>query len=48
MVSDSVVARAAEAALDGAQPLAHNGYKIPLTQALARRALQELTSQAGK
>ena len=47
-VSDAVIARAAAVALDGAQPLAHNGYKITLTQALVRRALQELTSQAGK
>jgi xanthine dehydrogenase YagS FAD-binding subunit len=45
-VSDEVIARAAEAALDGAQPLAHNGYKTPLAQALVRRALQELTSGA--
>jgi xanthine dehydrogenase YagS FAD-binding subunit len=47
-VSDEVIARAAEAALDGAQSLAHNDYKIPLAQTLVRRALQELTSQAGK
>jgi xanthine dehydrogenase YagS FAD-binding subunit len=47
-VSDAVITRAAEVALDGAQPLDHNGYKIPLTQVLVRRALQELTSQAGK
>jgi len=43
-VSDDVITRAAEAALEGAQPLAHNGYKIPLIKALVRRALQELTS----
>jgi xanthine dehydrogenase YagS FAD-binding subunit len=48
MVSDEVITRAAEVALDGAQPLAHTGYKIPLAQALVRRALQELTSRAGK
>jgi xanthine dehydrogenase YagS FAD-binding subunit len=47
-VSDAVIARAAAVALDGAQPLAHNGYKITLTQALVRRALRELTSQASK
>ena len=40
-------ARAAEAALEGAQPLAHNGYKVPLAKALVRRALQGLTSGAG-
>jgi xanthine dehydrogenase YagS FAD-binding subunit len=41
--SEAVIARAAEAALDGAQPLAHNAYKIPLGKALVRRALGELT-----
>ena len=30
-----------EAALDGAQPLEQNGYKVPLTKALVRRALQQ-------
>ena len=43
-VSDELIARAAEAALDGATPLAHNGYKIPLAKALVRRALGSLTS----
>jgi xanthine dehydrogenase YagS FAD-binding subunit len=47
-VSGELIVRAAEVALDGAQQLAHNGYKIPLAQALVRRALQELTSRAGK
>ena len=46
-VSDEVITRAAEAALEGAQPLAHNGYKVPLAMALVRRALQELTSGVG-
>ena len=32
-------ARAAEAALAEAAPLAHNGYKVPLAKALIRRAL---------
>jgi len=31
----------AEAALDGALPLEQNGYKVPLTKALVRRALQQ-------
>lgn len=43
-VSDDVIARAAETALDSAQPLAHNGYKVPLAKALVRRALEGLTS----
>ena len=33
---------AARLALDGAKPLAKNAYKIPLTQALVRRALTKL------
>ena len=47
-VSDDVITRAAEAALAGAQPLAHNGYKNPLARALVRRALQGLTSGVGE
>ena len=34
-----VLAAAADAALAGAEPLAKNGYKVPLAQALIRRAL---------
>jgi xanthine dehydrogenase YagS FAD-binding subunit len=45
--SHEVITQAAEAALEGAQPLAHNGYKVPLAKALVRRALQGLTSGAG-
>jgi CO/xanthine dehydrogenase Mo-binding subunit len=37
--SEEVLGRAAEAALEGAQPLGHNGYKVPLARALVRRAL---------
>lgn len=35
-----VLAAAADAALTGAQPLAKNGYKLPIARALVRRALQ--------
>ncbi|MFT4040958.1 MAG: FAD binding domain-containing protein [Thermomicrobiales bacterium] len=35
-----VLDAAAEAALEGAEPLAKNGYKLPLTRALVRRALE--------
>ncbi|HLL49918.1 MAG TPA: xanthine dehydrogenase family protein subunit M [Thermomicrobiales bacterium] len=41
-LSEELIALAAEAALDGAQPLTHNGYKIPLTTALVRRALRSV------
>jgi xanthine dehydrogenase YagS FAD-binding subunit len=40
--SESLVNDAAEAALEGAMPLAHNGYKIPLLKALVRRALSKV------
>jgi xanthine dehydrogenase YagS FAD-binding subunit len=36
---DDLFARAAEAALSDAEPLAHNGYKVSLARALIRRAL---------
>jgi xanthine dehydrogenase YagS FAD-binding subunit len=42
-VGDGVFARAAEAALSGAEPLRHNGYKVSLAKALIRRALTILT-----
>jgi xanthine dehydrogenase YagS FAD-binding subunit len=37
--SERLMSEAAEAALEGAAPLAHNGYKIPLLKTLVRRAL---------
>ncbi len=42
---EATFARAAEAALADAAPLAHNAYKVPLAQALIRRALGELTRE---
>jgi xanthine dehydrogenase YagS FAD-binding subunit len=42
--SEALFAHAADAALAGADPLAHNGYKIPLVKALVRRALQTLAA----
>ena len=36
------LAQAGKIALDGAKPMEQNGYKIPLTQALVRRALAKL------
>lgn len=41
------LAEAARLALDGAQPLEKNAYKIPLTQALVRRALAKAGGLAG-
>ncbi|HET7094444.1 MAG TPA: FAD binding domain-containing protein, partial [Thermomicrobiales bacterium] len=41
---ESTFVAAADAALAGATPLAHNGYKLPLARALIRRALIAATS----
>ena len=41
-VTDDVAARAAEAALDGARPLARNGYKVPLAKTIVRRSILEV------
>jgi xanthine dehydrogenase YagS FAD-binding subunit len=35
---------AGELAIEGAQPLAHNGYKIPLMRNLVRRAIRGTTA----
>ena len=43
-LDEASIARAATLATDGAKPLAHNGYKVPLTQALVRRALAKLAT----
>jgi len=40
----STFERAAEAAVIGAQPLDHNGYKVSLVKALIRRSLASLTT----
>jgi xanthine dehydrogenase YagS FAD-binding subunit len=45
-VSDDRFAAAAEAAVQGATPLRHNRYKVPLTKALVRKALKALTDPA--
>ncbi len=39
---DATLAAAADAALEGAEPLAHNAYKIPLTKNLVKRAIRQL------
>jgi xanthine dehydrogenase YagS FAD-binding subunit len=43
-VREETFARAADAALAAAQPLAHNGYKLPFTRALIRRAFGTLAA----
>ena len=42
-VSEELFARVADVALSDAEPLEHNGYKVPLAKALVRRALTTLT-----
>ncbi len=41
-LTPELAARAAEAAVEGAMPLAKNGYKVPLTKAVVRRTLLSL------
>lgn len=43
VADDALFARAAEAALANAEPLAHNGYKVPLTRNLIHQVLRTLT-----
>jgi xanthine dehydrogenase YagS FAD-binding subunit len=44
ILDDATIHRAGELAVADAAPLEHNGYKIPLTQALVRRALASVNS----
>jgi xanthine dehydrogenase YagS FAD-binding subunit len=41
-ISKDMLAEVAKVALEGAEPLARNAYKIPLTQTLVRRALAKV------
>jgi len=41
-ITEDVAAKAGEAAVEGANPLAKNGYKIPLTKAVVKRTLLSL------
>lgn len=45
-LDSETIARASDAATDGARPLAMNGYKIPLTRALVRQALEKIALQS--
>lgn len=46
-LSDELFGRAADAALEGATPLAHNGYKVPLAKGLIKQALAAITATSG-
>jgi xanthine dehydrogenase YagS FAD-binding subunit len=41
-LNETTASQAAELMLRGARPLEHNGYKVPLAQALVRRTLLQL------
>jgi xanthine dehydrogenase YagS FAD-binding subunit len=43
-LNDDVATHAVEIILKNAEPLAHNGYKVPITQALIRRTLNQLVA----
>jgi len=43
-LDDGAAAHAAEMILKNAEPLAHNGYKVPIAQALIRRTLNQLVA----
>src|SRR5881396_1081486 len=44
-ITEALAAKAAEAALEGAKPLAKNAYKVPLTRGVVRRTLLELAAR---
>jgi xanthine dehydrogenase YagS FAD-binding subunit len=44
-ITEALAAKAGEAAVAGAKPLAKNGYKVPLTQALVARTILELATR---
>jgi xanthine dehydrogenase YagS FAD-binding subunit len=46
-LDEALATKAAEAALDGANPLTHNEYKVPLFTALIRRALLAAAAAEG-
>jgi xanthine dehydrogenase YagS FAD-binding subunit len=45
-ITPALAARAGEAAVAGARPLAKNGYKAPLTKAVVRRTLLAMAASA--
>ena len=45
-ITSELAAKAGELAVEGAKPLAKNGYKVPLTQAVVKRTLIELVTPA--
>jgi len=44
-ITEDLAARAGEAAVAGARPLAKNGYKVPLTKAVVQRTILDLATR---
>ena len=44
-ITENLAVSVAEKALEGAKPLARNGYKVPLTKGVVRRTLAELAAR---
>jgi len=44
-LTPALIDKAAKASVAGARPLAHNAYKVPLTEAIVRRALTDLVAR---
>ncbi len=44
-VTDDLAARAGTQAIQGARALSHNGYKLPLTEAMVRRTVSDLAAR---
>ena len=45
-ITPDLASRAGVVAIEGAEPLAKNAYKVPLTKALVRRTLLALATRA--
>jgi len=45
-ITPVMAAQAGEAAVEGARPLAKNGYKVPLTKAIVKRTLLSFAASA--
>jgi xanthine dehydrogenase YagS FAD-binding subunit len=44
-ITPALAAKAGEAAVAGARPLAKNGYKVPLTRAMVARTLKDISER---
>jgi xanthine dehydrogenase YagS FAD-binding subunit len=45
-ITPELAARAGDAAVSGARPLAKNGYKVPMTRAMVRRTIESLAGRS--